>query len=192
MECLTVEQIYLFIDKEMPSDELRQIQMHLDACPACSGAVEDRRALVRAADSLPQIETPPGFTQQVMAAVFPGKAPLGVWIKSIATGLSSTVFAFLLFYIISGKNGADLFISTGRLFLSALSALSTGLAKFFNLAGQVANIVFELGRLLIRGFARLSALLSPEAQFVIIAFTLLLSALFIFGVRRKFFMGEKV
>lgn len=191
MDCLNIEQIYLFLEQEMSPDEMLRIQKHLDSCPRCVNAVEDRRALVLAANSLPQIEVPPDFGQQVMAAIFPDKVPLRVWVKSIAAGLSSTAFAFLLFYIFSGKNLADLFISIGTFFLSVLSALSTGLAKILKFAGYLVNILFDLVRLLIKGFVQLTALLSPEAQFIIIAITLLLSALLLFGVRRKFMMGEK-
>lgn len=191
MDCLNIEQIYLFLEQDMSPDEMLRIQKHLDSCPHCFNAVEDRRVLVLAANSLPQIEVPPDFGQQVMAAIFPDIAPLGVWVKSIAAGLSSTVFAFLLFYIFSGKNIADLFISIGRFFLSVLSALSTGLVKILKLVGYVVNILIDLGRLLIKGFVQLTALLSPEVQFIIIAITLLLSALLFLGVRRKFMMGEK-
>ena len=191
MDCLNIEQIYLFLEQEMSPDEMLRIQKHLDSCPRCVNAVEDRRALVLAANSLPQIEVPPDFRQLVMAAIFPDKVPLSVWVKSIAAGLSSTVFAFLLYYIFSGKNLADLFISIGQFFLSALSALSTGLAKILKLAGYLVNILFDLVRLLIKGFVQLTTLLSPEAQFIIIAITLFLSALLLFGVRRKFMMGEK-
>lgn len=191
MDCLNIEQIYLFLEQEMSPDEMLRIQKHLDSCPRCIDAVEDRRALVLAANSLPQIEVPPDFRQQVMAAIFLDKVPLSVWVKSIAAGLSSTVFAFLLYYIFSGKNLAGLFISIGQFFLSVLSALSTGLAKILKLAGYLVNILFDLVRLLIKGFVQLTALLSPEAQFIIIAITLLLSALLLFGVRRKFMMGEK-
>lgn len=191
MDCLNIEQIYLFLEQEMSPDEMLRIQKHLDSCPRCVNAVEDRRALVLAANSLPQIEVPPDFGQQVMAAIFPDKVPLSVWVKSIAAGLSSTAFAFLLFYIFSGKNLADLFISIGKFFLSVLSALSTGLAKILKFAGYLVNILFDLVRLLIKGFVQLTALLSPEAQFIIIAITLLLSALLLLGVRRKFMMGEK-
>lgn len=191
MDCLNIEQIYLFLEQEMSPDEMLRIQKHLDSCPRCVNAVEDRRALVLAANSLPQIEVPPDFRQQVMAAIFLDKVPLSVWVKSIAAGLSSTVFAFLLYYIFSGKNLAGLFISIGQFFLSVLSALSTGLAKILKLAGYLVNILFDLVRLLIKGFVQLTALLSPEAQFIIIAITLLLSALLLFGVRRKFMMGEK-
>ena len=191
MDCLNIEQIYLFLEQEMSPDEMLRIQKHLASCPRCVNAVEDRRALVLAANSLPQIEVPPDFRQLVMAAIFPDKVPLSVWVKSIAAGLSSTVFAFLLYYIFSGKNLAGLFISIGQFFLSVLSALSTGLAKILKLAGYLVNILFDLVRLLIKGFVQLTTLLSPEAQFIIIAITLLLSALLLFGVRRKFMMGEK-
>lgn len=191
MGCLTIEQIYLFLEQELAADEMLQIQKHLDSCPACSIAVEERRALVQAADSLPLLELPEDFSQRVMAAVFPDKVPLRVWIKSIAGGLSSTVFAFLLYFLFTGKNLAELFFSIGQFFLSLLRGLSTGSAKILKLAGHAVNILYDMGRLLVKGFVKLTTILNPEVQILIITLTLVLSAIVFLGVRRKFMTGEK-
>ena len=98
MECLTIAQIYLFIENELASDEAHAIQKHLSQCEECRNAVEERRILNQAADTLPEFELPPNFTQQVMAQIFPNRIPLRVWIKVTAGGLSAIVSAFFLFF----------------------------------------------------------------------------------------------
>jgi len=192
MDCLTIEQIYLFLDQDLSPEEMRNIKKHLDSCAICTDAVEDRRVLVQAANSLPLTTLPPGFTQRVMSAIFPERAPMNVWVKSIVGGLSATVFAFFLYYLLSGKNLADLFISIGQFFLSTLSTVSTGIAKILKLVGHLINILFDVVSLLFKGFGQLTSLLSPGTQVILITLTLVLSALLLFGVRKKFLMGEKV
>lgn len=192
MGCLTIGQIYLFLEQELPPGEMPSVQKHLDSCLKCQRAVEDRRILVQAAESLPLIETPPDFTQQVMAKIFLEKVPFRVWVKAIAGGLSATVFAFFLFYVFSGKNLVDLFIRTSQFFLSALRSLSAGTVKVFKLIGYLINLIIQFLGFLFRGISQLATLLSPEIQVAIIALTLLAFALLFFGVRRKLMTGEKV
>ena len=55
MGCLTIAQIYLFIENELAVDEVQKIQKHLSTCAKCRNMVEERQVLVLAADTLPQI-----------------------------------------------------------------------------------------------------------------------------------------
>jgi hypothetical protein len=191
MGCLTIGQIYLFLDKELPPEETQRIQNHLDSCSKCRNAVEERRLLVQAAESLPFIKLPPDFTQQVMARIFPDKVSFHIWVRAIAGGLAATVFAFFLFYILSGKNLAELSISISQFFLSVFRGLSTGVVKIFKLLWHLINIIVQFFGFLFKGFSNLTSILSPEVQAGIIALTLLALALLFFGVRRKLMMGEK-
>jgi len=129
MGCLTISQLYLFIENELTSDDIRKIQKHLPTCAKCRNAVEERRVLVQAAESLPPIELPPNFTEQVMTKIFPSKIPFRVWIRAAASGMAAMIFAFSIFYIFSGKNLADLFVSINKFLLPTLRAISTGAVK---------------------------------------------------------------
>ena len=191
MGCLTIAQIYLFIENELPSDEARKIQKHLSTCAKCRNMVEERRVLVQAADSLPQFELPPNFTDQVMANIFPSRIPLRVWIRATAGGLSAMIFAFFLFYIFSGKNLADLFISINKFLLPALRTLSTGVVKAFKLIWYLIKIIAQFIDFALKGFGKLTTILSPEAQIGIVTLTLIVSTIIFLTVRKKIMFGEK-
>lgn len=192
MGCLTAGQIYLFLEGELLSDERTDVQKHLDACPKCRDAVEERRIFLQAANSLPLFEVPSDFTQQVMTRIFPERAPFRAWVKAIAGGLAATVFAFLLFYIFSGQNLADLFVNINQFFLSAFRTLSTGAVKLFKLIWHLFNIILQFFGFLFKGISQLTTIVSPEVQAGIIAIVLLTIALIFIGVRRKLLMGEKI
>ena len=191
MECLTISQMYLFIENELSSDEARKIQKHLSTCAKCRNMVEERRVLVQAADTLPQFELPSNFTEQVMANIFPSRIPLRVCIRASAGGLSATIFAFFLFYIFSGKNLADLFISINKFLLPALRFLSTGVVKAFKLIWYLIKIIAQFIDFALKGFGKLTTILSPEAQIGIVTLTLIVSTIIFLTVRKKIMFGEK-
>jgi hypothetical protein len=191
MGCLTIEQIYLFIENELDPEETRKIQKHLSMCAKCLKAVEERDVLVQAANTLPRFELPPNFTEQVMAKIFPGRIPLRVWVKATASGLSAMIFAFFLFYVFSGKNLPDLFISINEFLLPALQGLTTGVVKAFKLLWFLIKIVARFFDFALKGFGKLTTILSPEVQIGISALTLLVFTLIFLTVRKKLMFGEK-
>jgi hypothetical protein len=191
MGCLTIAQIYLFIENELAVDEVQKIQKHLSTCAKCRNIVEERRVLVQAANTLPQFELPPDFTERVMAKIFPSRIPLRVWIKAAAGGLSALTFAFFLFYVLSGKNLADLFVSINKFLLPTLRTLSTGIVKAFKLLWHLLNIIAQFFDFALKGFGKLTTILSPEIQFSIITLTLIASTLIFLTVRKKLMFGEK-
>lgn len=191
MGCLTIAQIYLFIENELPADEIQKIEKHLSTCAKCRKAVEERRILVQAAESLPEVELPPLFTEQVMAKIFPTRIPLRVWIRATASGLLAMIFAFFLFYIISGKNLADLFVSINKFLLPALRALSTGVVKVFKLFWHLLNIFAQFFDFAIKGFGKLTTILGPEVQIGIFTLALIITTFIVLKVRKKLMFGEK-
>jgi len=191
MGCLTIAQIYLFIENELAVDEVRKIQKHLSTCAKCRNAVEERRVLVQASNTLPQFELPPDFADQVMAKIFPSRIPLRVWIRAAAGGLSALTFAFFLFYVLSGKNLADLFVSINKFLLPALRTLSTGVVKAFKLVWHLINIIAQFFDFALKGFGKLTTILSPEVQIGIVTLTLISSTLIFLTVRKKLMFGEK-
>ncbi|MCJ7583101.1 MAG: zf-HC2 domain-containing protein [Candidatus Aminicenantes bacterium] len=191
MGCLTISQIYLYIENELASDEIRKIKNHLSWCAKCRDMVEERRVLVQAAETLPQFKLPPNFTEQVMANIFPSRIPFRVWIRATAGGLSAMIFAFFLFYIFSGKNLADLFISINKFSLPALRTLSTGIVKTFKLLWYLIKIIAQFFDFALKSFGKLTTILSPEIQIGIVTLTLIASTLIFLTVRKKLMFGEK-
>ena len=192
MGCLTIAQIYLFIENELAVDEVQKIQKHLSTCAKCRNMVEERQVLVQAADTLPQIELPPNFTQQVMAKIFPSRIPSRVWIRATAGGLSTLTFAFFLFFVLSGKNLADLFVSINLFLLPAIRTLSTGVVKTFKLLWHLINIIAQFLDFALKGFGKMMTILSLEVQIGIITITFIASALIFITLRKKLMFGEKI
>ena len=62
-----------FVDGELTSDEMIQVQAHLDECPACQAYVDDALAIRAAFPTEDDISLPADFTENVMRSV--AKAP---------------------------------------------------------------------------------------------------------------------
>ena len=58
-----------FVDGELPSDEMIQVQAHLDECPACQAYVDDAMAIRAAFPTAEDLPLPADFAKNVMAAV---------------------------------------------------------------------------------------------------------------------------
>ena len=62
-----------FVDGELTSDEMIQVQAHLDECPACQSYVDDTLAIRAAFPTEDDLPLPADFTENVMRSV--AKAP---------------------------------------------------------------------------------------------------------------------
>ncbi len=62
-----------FVDGELTSDEMIQVQAHLDECPACRAYVDDALAIRAAFPTEDDVPLPADFTENVMRSV--AKAP---------------------------------------------------------------------------------------------------------------------
>ncbi len=190
MSCLSIHQIYLFLENELSSAEVKNISRHLATCLKCQNALGERRILLHAAESLPAFETPPGFTNRVMAQIFPEKIPLRSWLAAMATGFSSTVLALFLVFTISGQNLGNLLINISHTFLDFFQAASIFLVKVFKLASLLIKIIFQFSKSLIEALAHLTTIIGPEVLIILITFILITSVSLLYMVRRKFLTGE--
>jgi hypothetical protein len=190
MSCLRIDQIYLYLEGGLSLEETQSIQEHISSCMKCKRAVEERELLVKASKSLPALEIPPGFTQRVLAQIFPQVTSLRQWLTAAAIGVSSAVLAFLAVYLSSGQNLAYLFKNLNRVGLNLFRNVIVVLVKAAKLISLVIKIFFEIGSMLVNGLASLTTILSPEIRIILIVLTMILSALLFYGAKRKFFAGE--
>lgn len=191
MTCLRIDQIYLYLEKEFSPSENKKIEEHLASCLKCKNALEERKILLQASESLTLWETPPDFIRQVMAQIFPEKVTARSWFITMAVGFSSIILMFLAFFLLSGQNLARLLINLSFSLLDLVRNISILFVKLFKLATLLVKIIVQFSRFLIEGFARLTTILSPEIQILLITLTLILSASLLYGMRRKFMTGEK-
>lgn len=191
MKCLRIDQIYLYLEKELSPSENKKVEKHLASCIKCKNAVEERKILLKASESLPLWEVPPDFTGQTMAQIFPEKVSLRSWLAAAAVSLSSIILLFSLFFIFSKENLGGLFINLGHRLLDILRSLSVLLIKILEIATLLVKIIIQFSGFLIKIFTHLTKILDLEAQIILIAFGLVLISSLLFGVRKKFMTGEK-
>lgn len=191
MSCLRIDQIYLYLEGELSPEETQSLKEHISSCIKCKTAVEEREFLVKASKSLPPLEIPSGFTQRVLDQIFPRITSLREWLTTAAIGISSAALAFFSFYILSGQNLAHIFINLNRMALNLFRNFIVVLAKAAKLISLVIKVFLKVGSMLVNGLASLTTLLSPEIQIILILLSIILSALLLYGAKRKFSAGEK-
>lgn len=191
MRCLRADQIYLYLEKELTPPEIQKIKEHLTSCPACQKAVEERKILLQASESLPLWEIPPDFARQVMERISPKKVPLRSWLAAAAAGLLSISLTFFIFFVLSGENFLEVVFGLGHGLLELVRTASVLLIKVFKLISLLIKVINQLLGFLFEGFIRFTSILNPEVQIILIVLTIILSLTLIFGVRRKFIGGEK-
>jgi hypothetical protein len=188
---LPIDQIYLYLERELDPKKNQSVKKHIAICEKCRKAVEERKLLVEASQSLPAWETPHDFTQRVLANIFLKKITFRDWVVTFAIGLSSAVLAFFLVHLISGQNIADLFINLNRTALNLFQNLVVSLVKVAKLISAGFQLTQKIVSLIIKGFASLTSILSLEVQIGLIVLTVVITTLLFFGVKRKFLAGEK-
>jgi hypothetical protein len=188
MKCLTLEQIYLFLDKDLPPFQSQKIEEHLAICAKCLEAVEERKALLECAESLPDLEIPADFSQQVIAKIFPKKASLWALIAAFASGFACLVSALFILFRINSQPLPSLLLSYGRSLLNSIGTISLLVFKSFKLILLSIKILPEAGKELLKSFSSLTALISPPVQVIIITAVCLLFLSIIYGFGRRFFL----
>ncbi len=168
MECSeTLERMMLALDGELPPEEWRMLESHLEACAPCRAQWERLQAVERVLQRAPLLAPPPGFAERVMARVDRRRA----WRRNVLGGLALAmgtavvillgllpglwtvpgVANFLAFLVYGGDillgrlSGATrLFLDSLQLLLRALLSLALPLA-FCNLVLALALGILWLG-----------------------------------------------
>jgi hypothetical protein len=191
MKCLSLEQIYLYIEKEVSLSESNKIEKHLATCRKCRNALEERRSLLKASESLPLWQTPPDFTQQVMARIFPIRVPISAWLTAAYAGLGSISLAIFILFLVTGQNFSNLLTSLNHSLLNFIKNTSPVFVKLFKIASLFVKALQQLFEYIIKAFASFTTIISPQVQIIIITIAIILIAFSIYGIKRKILIGEK-
>jgi predicted anti-sigma-YlaC factor YlaD len=191
MKCLSIEQIYLYLEKELTTGENKKIEEHLAACRKCKNALDERRPLLQAAKSLPLWETPSDFTQQVMARIFPARVPLSAWLTAAWAGFGSSILAILILFLVTGQNFTSLLTSLNHSLWNFIENFSPFLVKLLKVASLFVEALQQSFGFITKTFASLMTIVGPQVQIIIITGAIILIALSIYGIKRKIFVGEK-
>lgn len=194
MNCLSLERLYSYLEGGLPAREKRDAEIHLAVCPVCRNAVEERRLIMQAVETLPPFDIPPDFAKGIMNRIsaMPEKAKVTAlgWLAAAAAGFLAFGLALSVFALVSGQSLSGLFVRLNHglwSYIKDAAYVTVKAAKFLMLAFKVLREF--LGEFLesLRIFA---FLISPEAQVIFICASLLL----IFGAgllwRRRYFLEK--
>jgi hypothetical protein len=194
MNCLSLERLYAFLEGELSPAESRDIKGHLAACPTCRDAVEERRRMLQAIETLPTFEVPPDFAKGVMDRISaaPAKAQVSFvrWIAAAAAGFLAIGTVLAVIALVTGQNFFQFFIRFNSGLWSYVQEGALVLAKFAKFVMLFLKVVGQLLGELLDALAVFTSLISPEAQVIFICASLLLILAGGF-VWRRIFLVEK-
>jgi hypothetical protein len=194
MNCLSLERLYAYLEGELSSAESRDIEGHFAACRPCRVALEERRRLLQAIETLPAFEVPPDFAKGVTdrISVAPAKAKVSFvrWIAAAVAGFLAFVAVLSVIALVTGQNFFQFFIRFNRGLWPYIQEGSLVLAKFAKLIVLFLNVVGQLLGELLETLGIFTSLIRPEAQvfFICASFLLILAGGFLW---RKKFLVEK-
>lgn len=191
MSCLSAEKIYMYLEKELSPPEEKRVERHLSRCLKCRNALEERKFFLQAVEGLPSWQVPANFSQQVMDRIFPVKVSLWEWLSALAGGFLTFLLALTICILATGQNLASLFLSLQQTIWGTIKNSSLVLIKFFKVISVFLTTVRQLLESLFKGLLQMLTVFSLELQILLISILILASFLIIYGMRRKFLIGEK-
>jgi hypothetical protein len=191
MSCLSVEHIYMYLEKQLSASENKRIEKHVSSCLKCQKVIEERELLLQAVESLPSWKVPSNFAQQVMESISPVKVSWWSWLSTLAGGFLTFLVAFTIYILATGQNVSSLFISLYQIFWGQIKNSSLVFIKFFKVISALLLTVRQLLESLFKGLLQILTIIKPEVQILIVVIFILASFFIIYGVRRKFMIGEK-
>ena len=192
MNCLTSDKVYLYLESELPREEIARIEAHLPACQKCREVVAERRVFMEAVGSLPLLQVPPDFAQQVMARIFPEKSTVRLWILGLATGFSLVIAIFLAAFLQSGLNFSGAFVQLNRSLWTFISHLSVFFVKSIKVISLAFDLLPKITGYIFTTLKSMSSAVGIEAQVILALLTILLLVTAFFVVKRKVWIGEKI
>ena len=191
MNCLTVEEIYRYLENELREPERQAVEKHLSLCSRCSNAVEERDLINQAAESLPDLNLPPDFSRGVMNQLFPQKISLRGWLTALSGGVAAALLSLAAYFMINGYDSATTLINFYRTILDTFRNLSVMAAKFLKTTTLLFKVLAKIAGYGIKGLVGAANLLNTEMQLILIVLTFVFSMLLLIKVRHVLSKGEK-
>ena len=191
MNCLSADDIYLYIEGELSEIDVSRISRHLERCGSCREALEDRQRLVQAAQNLPRWSVPQDFARQVLDRIFPARLSLGRALLTAATGTLVIVTSLLAVFLFSGLNLLNLLMSLNQSILNGIRDLAVLGAKTFKFLTLVVRVLAQFTNFIWENLGRLSGLPSTQMQVILIVTAALFTVTLYFGIKRLIPVGEK-
>jgi hypothetical protein len=170
MSCFSIEELYAYLEGELAHDAVHHLEAHALACPDCRALLEDRRAFMQAAASLPDLAVPDTFAASLLSrldsvpAPHPRRPPLWTWLA--ATGAAAAAFSVTLgaIILISGQNLWEYLARLQHGLVGYLQGAVSAIAHFVKYVQIFLRVAGELATAAAGFFKSLTALLTPPVQ----------------------------
>jgi len=98
MNCKKIKKLLqLYIDDALTFGEKQLVEQHLEECSACRTELKSLSATAKLIKSLPEVSTPPDFTQNIMAKISQEKIHIqSSWMDRLKKQVSIPQFSFRL------------------------------------------------------------------------------------------------
>jgi len=178
MTCLKLEKLYAYLEGDLAGREKKAVEEHLASCSACREALEERRVLLQAAETLPAFDVPGDFVQAVMDKIAPApersKAKAAGRLLAAAAGLATFAVALVATAILSGHSLSQLVLALNRFLLSNIQGLASVLTKGAKYVYLTLKILVQIAAKILEILEDLTSFIGPEIQIVLFGTTALL------------------
>ena len=170
MNCPTIERLYAYLEGELPPDEARVFEDHAAACPPCRALVDDRRAFLEAAASLPPLPVADDFAASVLARLETVPAPaqkrmtLGAWLAAAAAGFVAFIATLAVAAFATGQNLGLLLARLQHAALGYFQAAATAVVHIIKYVSLFLKVAGEFASTFIEIVKRASAFVTPPVQ----------------------------
>jgi len=191
MPCLTVDRLYDYMDGVLSAGEKETVESHLRGCPVCRCALEVRRNLAGAAESLAPFEVPEDFADGVMAKIPAAKKPR-LWLIVSSAAAAVTISGIGLFALLTGQGAVATLQKIGSAFGSYLQSAINFAAKGLKVLSMAGKVILTLSGQVLATFRSVADMVGPEAQVVLAGGTLVILITGGLLLRRRQILSERI
>jgi len=170
MSCLSIEELYAYLDGDLPPAAKRRVEAHAVACAECRAVMEDRRVFLEAASSLPVFDVPASFASSIAARLETVPAPkrkrlpLWTWIAASASGSAAFIATLAVIALVTGQNLWQYLARLQHGLLNYLQGTVTAVIHFLKYIQIFLKIAGEFASALLDVVKQAAALISPPIQ----------------------------
>jgi len=176
MTCLNLEKLYAYLEGDLSDRDKKTVEDHVASCSACGEALEERRYLLQAAETLPAFEVPGDFARAVMDKIAPehSKAKASGRLMAAAAGVATFAVALVATTLITGHALSQFVLGLNRFLWSNLQGLASVLTKGAKYVFLTLKVLIQIGGEVLQILKTLTSFIGPETQVVFIGATVLL------------------
>jgi Putative zinc-finger len=185
MSCLSIEELYAYLDGDLPPAAKRRVEAHAIACAECRAVIEDRRAFLEAASSLPLFDVPASFASSIAARLETVPAPerkrlpIWTWIAASAAGGAAFLATLTGIALVTGQNLWQYLARLQHGSLDYLKGAVTAVIRLLKYTQIFVKVAGDFGSALMDTARRAMSIIPPQIQAACAVSTVLILAMFV-------------